>query len=124
MRVATVILISLLVGTEAFAPVRQHQTFTKTSSLQMGPRNDPPTAATPVKAIGFFGAAAACLGLVITAPFADIGSPGAMPASTNAPKEIVQKQKNPAVAAAKAKKEKKKTELKVTKTLKSQGYDF
>lgn len=125
MKVTSVVLIAMFVGAEAFAPVPARQTTFTSTSLEMAPRNDPPTAATGVKAVGFLGAAAAILGLIVTAPFADVGSPGAMPSVglPNAPKlEIVKK--NPAVTAAKAKKEKQKSELKVTKALKSQGYDF
>lgn len=114
-------MIALVVGTEAFAPavrVMQKPTATFTgTALEMGPRNDPPTAETGVKAVGFLGAAAACLGLIVLAPFADVESPGAMPAK--APKEVVQKTSKPKNEKA----EKKKVE-KTNRALKTQGYNF
>jgi len=138
MRVALFILLVLVASTEAFVPahVPAKPAFTSsTTCREMAPRNDPPTAATPVKAVGFLGAAAACLGLIVAAPFANVDSPGVM--APRAPKEIVQKVKK---VSDKPKKEKvvkekkqkvvkeeapkKEVDEKVNRSLKRMGYDF
>jgi len=115
-------IIAVVVRTEAFAPafqVMQKPTFTGIA-LEMAVRNDPPTPETGAKAVGFLGAAAACLGLIVAAPFTDIGSPGAMP--SKAPTEIVQK--TPKSAKPTNEKVEKKKAEKTNRMLKSQGYDF
>lgn len=125
MRAALFILLSLFAGAQAFAPASSRPAFRNGNALQMAPRNDPPTAATGVKAVAFFGAAAASLGLILAAPFANIESPGAMSMPVKAPKEIVQKERSSKPKKEKApKKEKTPKQEKKSGFLKSQGYDF